>query len=281
MAAVAFVRGLSDRYAAVPNHELNAFTFRGERVSLKAQQGIFKPKQLNEPLSIRTAIGSPYADETVDGELVRYDFAPRSREFDNDGLKRCLEEGLPLIYFHQVKRKPNPEFFIFAPAFVAGWDDATRTFMINLSEQTPKTEAPLRIADAGLGPFSIEKEYVDTRAQRRLHQAKFRNQILKAYRERCAVCVLRLRPLLDAAHVVPDVAPSRLLTTNEGLALCALHHRAFDARILRYDDRYRVHIDLPVGSFRGEAEETMLLRFDGRPLALPTNEALWPISLKT
>lgn len=274
--AIAFVRALSDRYAAVPNHELDAFAFRAERVSLKAQQGIFKPRQLELPLSIRTAIGSPYADETVDGELVRYDFAPRSREYDNDGLKRCREGAVPLIYFHQVKLKPNPEFFVFAPAFVAGWDDASRTFMIDLSERIPVVQPASRIADVAVDPFTVEKAYAETRVQRRLHQARFRNEILQAYRDRCAVCVLRLRPLLDAAHVMPDAGPSPSLTTNDGLALCAQHHRAFDARILLYDDGYRVHIELPAGAHRGEAEETMLLQYDGRPLTLPKDDALWP-----
>jgi putative restriction endonuclease len=93
----------------------------------------------------------------------------------------------------------------------------------------------------------------------------------------CAVCVLRIRPLLDAAHVVPDREPTLKLVVNEGLALCATHHRAFDAEILRYDDDYRVQIELPRGTRVGEGEESMLLAFDGRRLALPSNEGLWPM----
>lgn len=69
-AAIAFVRALTERYAAVPQSELVQFRFREQPVHLKSQQGIFKPKELSLPLSIRTAIGSPYADETVDGERV-------------------------------------------------------------------------------------------------------------------------------------------------------------------------------------------------------------------
>jgi predicted restriction endonuclease len=58
--------------------------------------------------------------------------------------------------------------------------------------------------------------------------------------------------------------------------LCALHHRAFDARMLTYDDRYRVHVELPSGAHRGKGEEVMLLQFDGTPLTLPREESLWP-----
>ena len=275
--AIAFVRALSDRFAAVPQSELVRFRFRGVPVFLKSQQGVFKPKELSLPLSIRTAIGSPYADETIDGERVRYDFAPASREYENDGLKRCRELGVPLIYFHQVKRKPNPEFYIFAPAFIVGWDDASRTFVVDLSERAIAPAETLIAERPNVAYLaSLQKTYVESRVQRRLHQAPFRNNILAAYRERCAVCVLRLRPLLDAAHVIPDVVPTSTLTANDGLALCAIHHRAFDAGILRYDDRYRVQIELPAGAHRGEGEEAMLLQFDGRPLTLPREEALWP-----
>lgn len=275
--AIAFVRALSERYAAVPHDELARFRYRGETVHLKAQQGVFKPKELSLPLSIRTAIGSPYADETIDGERVRYDFAPRSREYDNDGLKRCHDEFVPLIYFHQVKRKPNPEYYVFAPVFIAGRDDATRTFIVDLSERSI-APAPMLVADRPVDGYlaTLQKNYVETRVQRRLHQARFRNNILGAYRDRCAVCVLRLRPLLDAAHVTPDAGPTLTLDATDGLALCAIHHRAFDARILTYDDRYRVRVDLPSGAHRGEGEETMLLQYDGKPLTLPREEALWP-----
>jgi putative restriction endonuclease len=194
--AIAFVRALSERYAAVPHSELEKFTFRGEPVFLKAQQGIFKPKELSLPLSIRTSFGSPYADETIDGERVRYDFAPRSREYDNDGLKRCQDLGVPLIYFYQVKAKPNPEYYVFAPVFISAWDDASRTFIIDLSE---RTIAPIEsmVAERPQVAYlaSLQKNYVETRVERRLHQARFRNNILAAYRDRCAVCVLRLAPV--------------------------------------------------------------------------------------
>ncbi|MBW3564894.1 MAG: hypothetical protein KY459_09240 [Acidobacteria bacterium] len=105
----------------------------------------------------------------------------------------------------------------------------------------------------------------------------FRDRILVAYRERCAVCVLRVRPLLDAAHVVADRDPKPTIVVNEGLSLCATHHRAFDAEILRYDDAYQVRIDLPEKMTIGEGERSMLLAFDGRPLSLPKDESLWPM----
>jgi putative restriction endonuclease len=88
-----------------------------------------------------------------------------------------------------------------------------------------------------------------------------------------------MRPLLDAAHVTPDRDPKPVIVVSEGLALCATHHRAFDAEILQYDEEYRVRIRLPPRLTIGEGEEKMLLAFEGRELALPKDERLWPVRL--
>jgi putative restriction endonuclease len=122
----------------------------------------------------------------------------------------------------------------------------------------------------------MSKSYVVTTVQRRLYHARFRNAVLKAYRDRCAVCGLRVRALLDAACVVPDRDPQPVISVNEGLALCATHHRAFDAQIFRYDSDYRIHVELPDRLSAGEGERAMLLAFDGKRLELPADEQLWP-----
>jgi predicted restriction endonuclease len=54
---------------------------------------------------------------------------------------------------------------------------------------------------------------------------------------------------------------------SEGIALCATHHRAFDANILSYDHEYRIHIGV---------EDAALLPFDGQSLLLPSKEQFRP-----
>ena len=252
--AIHFVRDLRERWAAVPSSELRQF----KRVFLKGQQGIFKPAELSDPLSITSTIDSPYNDDPIEGSRVMYDFAPGL-----EGLKRCAEAELPLIYFLQVKRKPDPEYVIFAPVYVVGWDDATRRFLIDLSEQKPGGIAPppttrqltlpaIRTPESPVEIREMTKSYVVTTVQRRLQHARFRNAVLKAYRDRCAVCGLRIRALLDAARMSGD----------RGIALCATHHRAFNAGILRIDDEGRVNIKLPKNLEPGEGERDMLLAFN-------------------
>jgi putative restriction endonuclease len=291
--AIQYVRTLRDRWVAVPAAELRNFVTDGRHVHLKGQQGIFKPAEMSDPLSITSTIDSSYADETsVQGSRVLYDFAPRSREHENDGLKRCAEAELPLIYFLQTKRKPNPEYIVFAPVFVVGWDDGTRRFLVELAEQSviaaekptaremelPALES-LRRPEALFDAKPLTKSYVPTTVQRRLHQARFRNDVLAVYSERCAVCVLRVRPLLDAAHVVADREPTPQIVINEGLALCATHHRAFDANIIRYDSTYMIRVELPERAPVGDGERSMLLAFDGKLMSLPSDSRWWPVPL--
>lgn len=284
--AIHHVRALRERWVAVPGRELQQFESSGQRIFLRGQQGIFKPAELPEPLSITSTIDSPYTVATQGG-CILYDFLPESREHDNIGLKRCAEAELPLIYLLQVKRRPA-EYVVFAPVFVVGWDDAERRFLIDLSEQKPGevvTPAPLRrqlslpMIRTASSPSEIReltRSYVVTTVQRRLYEARFRNEVLAAYHERCSVCGMRFRALLDAAHVTPDREPKPAVVISDGLALCAIHHRAFDARILRYDDRYIVRVALPSERRAGDAELRILLEYHGKPLTLPPDRRHWP-----
>lgn len=284
-AAIAYVLALRQRWVVVPAAELKRFSFEGREIYLKGIQGVFKPKELALPLSLASTLSSPYTDQVI-GSRILYDYAPRSIEEQNEGVKECARRNLPLIYLTQVKPKPAPEWEVFAPVYVDEWSDDSRQFVVDLSEQlressglvTPRlADAPLFGSSAFAAPAELRKQYVESAAKRRLHQAKFRNQVLGVYSDRCAVCVLRVRPLLDAAHVVPDREPTLKLVVNDGLALCATHHRAFDAKVLTYDDDYRVRVELPRGMRAGEGEESMLLAFDGRRLTLPENEGFWPV----
>lgn len=281
--AIHHVRALRERWVAVPASELRDFASGGELIVLKGQPGIFKPAALSDPLSITTTISSDYTHDTIEGGRVLYDFLPRSREHDNDGLKRCAEAVLPLIYFLQVRRRPSPEYVIFAPVYVVGWDDESRRFLVDLSEQRPGeavSPAPavrqlnrqlnlpqIRTPGSPSEIRELTRSYIVTNVQRRLFEARFRNAVLDAYSDRCAVCELHMRPLLDAAHVAGDGEPKSVIDVTEGIALCATHHRAFDTKIITFDRDYCIRV---------KVQEPMLLALDGKHLALPADKRLWP-----
>jgi putative restriction endonuclease len=76
----------------------------------------------------------------------------------------------------------------------------------------------------------------------RLHQQRFRFDVLRAYRHRCTICALRERDLVQAAHIVADPSPEGIAAVVNGLALCAIHHLAYDRNLLGIDPDGVVHI---------------------------------------
>ncbi len=78
----------------------------------------------------------------------------------------------------------------------------------------------------------IERRYVVRETRVRVHQARFRARVVPAYDTRCAICTLKERRLLDAAHIVGDVELAGKPTIRNGLSLCAIHHRAFDQNLV-------------------------------------------------
>jgi putative restriction endonuclease len=77
--------------------------------------------------------------------------------------------------------------------------------------------------------------------KRRLHQQTFREKILLAYHENCALCRLRHRELLDAAHIIPDSEGGQPVVPN-GMALCKIHHAAFDQNIIGISPDYIIKV---------------------------------------
>lgn len=63
-----------------------------------------------------------------------------------------------------------------------------------------------------------------------------------AYDTKCGVCSLGHRELLGAAHIIPDIHLRGLPVVQNGLALCKIHHAAYDQNILGIRPDYMVEI---------------------------------------
>jgi putative restriction endonuclease len=259
---------------AVPYAELaRGFPYRQGWLKLVGPQGVFKPKELTDgPLTLLSTLASSYEDEHLEGDVMLYDYAPESREHENKGLKRIAAQGRRIILLKQVKRKPRPEYMVFAPVAILGFDDAARKVRLNL--------AAAQIEEAGVPPPTptvFSKAYAESIVMARLHQAHFRRQTLAAYKERCCICELRERPLLDAAHIVADRLPDGMPTVRNGLAMCPTHHRAYDRNIVLVTERYHVEVRKDrLDHAPDQATRRMLLDYHGRPIRLPRDESLRP-----
>lgn len=100
------------------------------------------------------------------------------------------------------------------------------------------------------------RRYAVVSTKQALRDANFKDRVLTAYSHACAMCGVQLR-LLDAAHILPVAHPDSTDETNNGIALCALHHRAYDRGLVTFDTGYRIHRN-------GAMEEGLVaVRLDG------------------
>lgn len=94
----------------------------------------------------------------------------------------------------------------------------------------------------------LEEEVGQARAfalvntRRAVRDASFKRRVLGAYGNRCAVCGIQLK-LIDAAHILPAAHETSTDETSNGVALCALHHRAYDNALITFDEDYRTTIN--------------------------------------
>jgi putative restriction endonuclease len=87
-------------------------------------------------------------------------------------------------------------------------------------------------------PSKERREVIQT-VMRKIRDARFRTNVLRAYSHRCCICGLQL-DLLDAAHIIPVEHERGTDETKNGLSLCALHHRAFDHALIAVKSDYTV-----------------------------------------
>jgi putative restriction endonuclease len=256
---------------------LRGFVFEGQRVPLLSPQGIFRPAALPEvPLSITTAPPSdrkpaPYDDRLEQDGVLAYRYRgtdPMHR--DNVALRLAMFRSTPLVYF--VGMVPGRYAPIW-PVFVVGDDPEHLTFTV-VAEDSAFAHMDGTPTDLGA---EGRRRYITTLVQRRLHQQAFRERVLLAYREACGICRLRHRELLDAAHILPDRHPRGEPLVSNGLALCTLHHAAFDRQVLGV--RPDLIIEVRADVLR-EADGPMLLHglqgFQGARLGVPRRDDQQP-----
>ncbi len=70
----------------------------------------------------------------------------------------------------------------------------------------------------------------------------FSRRVLTAYSHRCAMCGVQLR-LIDGAHILPVGEPGSTDKTNNGVALCVLHHRSYDRGLVTFDQTFKTHVN--------------------------------------
>jgi putative restriction endonuclease len=195
---------------------------------------------LDAALSFRTVYAArpdqrPYADERgVDG-YQRYSWRGTDPHHgENVALRRAMERRLPLIWFQGIAQGLYLPIF---PVWLVGEEPKQRQFVVALDVEQLHSWAQ-RGGEAVIG---LRRAYAERVIRERLHQPVFRAQVLTAYENRCALCRLRHRELLDAAHIRNDAAGGEPVLTN-GIAMCKIHHAAFDNLLMAVRPDYTIEV---------------------------------------
>ena len=261
-----------DRYGDVLNRDKLArgFDFKGTRIPLVSPQGIFKPKHLELPLTITTSPKGPYKDSFDEEDFLLYKYRgtnPMHR--DNVGLRKCMQNAIPLIYFHGVV--PGKYLAVW-PVYVIQDNPDTLTFKVAADNQYK-----IDYEEKELNQTNDERRaYITSTVKRRLHQRGFRERVIAAYQSQCAFCRLKHENLLDAAHIVPD-REEGVPTVNNGLALCKIHHAAFDQNIIGVSPDYQIKVKEDVLREKdGPMLKHGIQELQDQKLVLPKSKNFWP-----
>jgi putative restriction endonuclease len=170
--------------------------------------------------------GRAYPDElSEDGLIYHYPSTARGVRDRNEikATKSARELGLPVFVITQSS--PNSSKRNIDLAWVEDWDDDYGAFLVAFGDRP--AAAPGDVDDE---PFELEAK--TSRVTREvitvLGQQRFKFRVFQRYGPKCALCDMRVREVLDAAHLRPRSARGTDDPRN-ALVLCALHHRALDA----------------------------------------------------
>jgi putative restriction endonuclease len=203
-----------------------------------------------------------------------------SIQIKRDALEKAVKNGFA------TQARDNQEIVIaFRPDFFT-------SYVLGLSELHQTTAAVLetkaleRISREEAVDFDLEdiepkeRRHVLQTVNRKIRDARFRANVLRAYSHRCCVCGIQL-DLLDAAHIVPVEHERGTDEIKNGLSLCALHHRAFDHALITVAPSYSIKCSekefkrlRAIGWHGGETEFKAALRDE---ILLPPKKEIYPL----
>jgi putative restriction endonuclease len=210
----------------------------GARRLKSVQRGIWKPEHMRSALSITTTFTPqgkqrPYDDAEGPDSLLRYKWQGQDpAAADNRALREAMRTGSPLIWFIGIS---EGWYAAVAPVWLVAEEAKNRQFVVAVDE------VQRSLALSGAAPDAL-RSYTRRVVEQRMHQRFFRERIMRAYESHCAACRLAHPNLLDAAHIIGDKENGGDPVVANGLALCKIHHAAYDQNILGIRPDYVVEI---------------------------------------
>lgn len=266
-AAFAFLNALVTRLGGIVRLEdVSRFEYMGERLSLLDPQRGIRTVHSSDPCD------RPYADDIGPDGYLRYKWRGSDpNHAENRALRDAMNLRLPLIWFQGVGRGAYVPIY---PVWMLAEEASQHQFVVALEPAQLEEWGDPHLRRVAEGSAMYEPEIVN----RRLHQPVFRARVILAYQRQCALCRLRHVELLDAAHIRGDAEGGQPIIPN-GIAMCKIHHAAFDADIIGVRPDYVVQVREDVlDETDGPVLTHALQELHGARLQLPGSMAARPDS---
>lgn len=104
----------------------------------------------------------------------------------------------------------------------------------------------------------------------RVNQNFFRAMVIASYNNKCCITGLSVKELLVAGHISPwGVDEKNRMNPQNGLAINALHDKAFEAGLITIMPTYKVKISSILKKSKDESVKRYFLQYDNQSILLP------------
>jgi putative restriction endonuclease len=157
---------------------------------------------------------------------------------------------------------------------LGGFDDesykiikSNPNFAVGLIKDILEKNFPTSISEDLLDYFDVSEQLDKLKSR----DPEFRRGVLRAYNYKCAVCGFDLRVDdvvfgIEAAHIKwkQFFGPC---TVDNGLALCSIHHKAFDKGVIGFTPQYKIKISKTLNG--GDWSDKLFYKFNNSEIYLP------------
>ncbi|MFF8572812.1 HNH endonuclease [Streptomyces sp. NPDC015408] len=198
--------------------------------------------------------GAHYPDEISDNDVI-YHYPTTGRgpgRDESEVVATKAAAALKLPIFVIAKPTPRSGVRIVRLAWVEGWEERSRIFLISFGDRRP--EQLLTEDHSDEQPFSLTGNR--SRASRRNvrerpGQRRFKLRVFQRYGPRCPLSGIAVPEMIEAAHLRPD-AEDGTDDPRNGLPLNAALHRAYDAHLFAIEPETLNVVTRPQGPTIGE-----------------------------
>ncbi|MFD6293802.1 HNH endonuclease [Streptomyces sp. NPDC060235] len=177
--------------------------------------------------------GAHYPDEIGDNDVI-YHYPTTGRgpgRDESEVVATKAAAALRLPIFVIAKPTPRSSVRIVRLAWVEGWEERSRIFLISFGDSRP--EHLLTEDHSDDQPFSLtgnRSRSSRRNVRERPGQRRFKLRVFQRYGPRCPLSGIAVPEMIEAAHLRPD-AEDGTDDPRNGLPLNAALHRAYDAHL--------------------------------------------------